>query len=349
MRTLALLIAITIATLATIATAHDGTHPHEHAAAPAPPTPTIESATQVGIAPLAFEPVPGWCALPDERPLGNTHGGIVIDRAGRIYYNTDTKRAIMVHAPDGRFLKTIAPDFPGIHGMVLRAEGDEEFIYAAHLPGRQVLKLRLDGTVVWRLGVPVESGKYDDDPASYRPTAVAVAANGDVYVADGYGRNWIHHYTKERVYVRSFGGPGTTPGQFRTCHGLAIDTRGSTPRLLVCDRENRRLQRFELDGTFVDVAATNLRRPCGVSFDGPRIAVAELEGRVTILGADFEVLTHLGDNPDRGQWANNGVAAAAWKDGVFTAPHACCFDEAGNLYVMDWNATGRISKLNRRR
>ncbi len=126
---------------------------------------------------------------------------------------------------------------------------------------------------------------------------------------------------------------------------MAIDARSGTPHLLVCDRENRRLQRFDLDGNHVDVAATDLRRPCSVSFHGDQVAVAELEGRVTILDANFKVVTHLGDNPQRGQWANNGVPPEQWVEGVFTAPHAVCFDERGNLYVMDWNASGRISKL----
>ena len=92
---------------------------------------------------------------------------------------------------------------------------------------------------------------------------------------------------------------------------------------------------------------TGLRRPCGVSFWQGHLAVAELEGRVTILDESFRIEAHLGDNPNRGHWANNGVKPDDWADGVFTAPHACCFDRAGNLYVMDWNAAGRISRLNR--
>ena len=66
-----------------------------------------------------------------------------------------------------------------------------------------------------------------------------------------------------------------------------------------------------------------------------------------LLDASFEVVARLGDNPRQSEWANNGVAPEAWVDGVFTAPHGCCFDRVGNLYVMDWNATGRISKLER--
>jgi hypothetical protein len=329
-----------------VAAHHDGPHHHHHPSA-APRVPTIEAAAILGQGAHRYLPVAGWCRLPDERPLGNTHGGIVIDQRGRIYFNTDTDRSIMVYGPEGSWQAALAPGLPGIHGMVIRREDGEEFIYAAHLQGKAVVKLRLDGSVVWTMGVPLESGKYDDNPAAYNPTAVAVGPGGEIFVADGYGRHWIHQFTAQRAWVRSFGGPGSEPGRFNTPHGLALDTRGGKPHLLVCDRENRRLQRFDLEGRHVDVPAAGLRRPCSISIRGDVLAVAELEGRVTLLDASFKVLAHLGDNPDASQWANNGVPPASWTEGVFTAPHAVCFDEEGNLYVMDWNAAGRISKLRR--
>ena len=117
--------------------------------------------------------------------------------------------------------------------------------------------------------------------------------------------------------------------------------------LLVCDRENRRIQRFTLDGEFVDIPATGLRRPCAMSIVGDELAIAELEGRVTVLDENFDLVAHVGDNPDKSQWANNGVPPSAWENGVFTAPHGCCLDKDGNLYVSDWNATGRLSKIER--
>lgn len=326
---------------------HHSHDPHERVirAEPAREAPTLEHRLVLGNDLHRYESVPDWCRLPDERPLGNTHGTIVIDNAGHVYFNTDTKRSIMVYQPDGSFMRSFADDMPGVHGMVLRTEDGEQFIYAAHLKGKQIVKMRLDGSVLWTLGVPIESGKYDDNPGAFNPTAVAVAPNGDLFVADGYGRNWVHQYSADRTYIRSIGGPGAEPGKFRTCHGLAIDTRGDEPVLLVCDRENRRLQRFDLDGRFIDVPVTDLRRPCSVSIWKDYLAVAELEGRVTILNAEFEIEAHLGDNPDQNQWANNGVPPEVWRDGIFTAPHGCCFDDAGNLYVMDWNASGRVSKL----
>ncbi len=333
--------------LATVSPAQ--AHPDPAHGVPAVAVPAASIAVHASEQRLIYDPVPGWCRLPSERPLGNTHGGIVIDAQGRVYYNTDTDRSIMVHRPGGEFVKSFAEDYPAIHGMTLREETNahglpEQFIYAAHLGGKQVVKLSLDGEPVWTIGVPVESGHYDGK--DFNPTAVAVAPNGHVYVADGYGQNWIHQFDKQQRYVRSFGGPGEEAGRFRTCHGMILDPRTDEPTLLVCDRENRRIQRFSLDGAFIEVVATGLRRPCALSIWGEYTAVAELEGRVTVLDGAFEPVAHPGDNPDRSQWAQNGVPPEKWSEGVFTAPHAVCFDRHGNLYVMDWNATGRISRLN---
>ena len=292
--------------------------------------------------------VQGFARGEDTGRMGNTHGGVVIDREGLIYSNTDTERSILVHRPDGTLVRAMAAKYPGIHAMDIHEENGVEYLYAAHLAGKQVLKLRLDGSLVWALGIPMESGKYDENPGAYNPTGIAVAPDGRIYVADGYGLQWVHVFGPDLRYQASFGGRGTEPGRFQTCHGLAIDTRGSEPRLLVCDRENRRIQRFDLDGTFIDVPVEGLRRPCAISITGDELAIAELEGRVTVLDEDFELIGHVGDNPDSSQWANNGVPPSAWKDGVFTAPHGCCLDAEGNLYVSDWNANGRLSKIERR-
>jgi sugar lactone lactonase YvrE len=292
-------------------------------------------------------PVAGFARGEDTGRLGNTHGSVAIDSKGLVYSNTDTERSIVVHRPDGSFVRAIAGEYPGIHGMVIRKEGDEEFIYAAHLAGKQALKLKLDGTPVWSIGLPVESGKYEDEPSAYNPTGIAVGPDGRIYVADGYGRQWIHIYAPDKTYLKSFGGPGKEPGRFRTCHGLAIDSRGETPVLLVCDRENRRIQRFSLDGEFIDVPVEGLRRPCAMGISGNEIAIAELEGRVTLLDENFELIGYVGSNSNKNQWARNGVPESDWIDGVFTSAHGCALDAEGNLYVSDWNANGRLSKMER--
>jgi len=327
--------------------AHHPAVTHDPAAGLAPPDALAITATvRTGSGDWSFESVAGWAKLLEDKPLGPTHGGVAIDKAGRVYVASDGKWGILVFAPDGKLESTIAGDYAGCHSLLLAEEKGEEFLYAAHLAGHQAIKLRIDGTLVWSLGVPMESGAYES-PEEFRPTAVVQAPDGSLFVADGYGTSLVHKFDKERKYVKSFAGSGEEDGKVRTCHGLAIDLRGGKPLLLVCDRENRRLVHFDLDGKFVATLATGLRRPCSVAFRGDHLAVAELEGRVTILDGRNSEVAHLGDNPDEKQRANFGVKASDVAEGIFTAPHGLAFDAAGDLYVQDWNQSGRVSHLRR--
>jgi hypothetical protein len=341
------LAAASAATLAPlVARAHDGIHDTD---APPPDARGVTQLVFAGQGDQTYQSVPNWCQIPEGRKnLGATHGGVLVDKAGQIYFSMDGgPDAILVYRADGKMIKGIGgKQLVGIHGMCLNEENGEEFIYAAHLAGKQAVKLKLDGTVVWTIPFPEQSGKYQDRK-QYKPTAIAVAPDGTVFIADGYGQNWIHQYDKDQKYVKSFGGRGKEPGKFQTCHGLALDKRGGKNLLLVCDRENRRLQHFELDGSFVAVITENLRRPCSISFNGDHAAIAELEGRVAIIDAANKVVSTLGDNPDRKQWATNQNPPSVWKDGIFNAPHGISYDHDGNLLVEDWNLSGRIYRFNK--
>ncbi len=291
-----------------------------------------------------FKTVPNFGVVPPDQAPGSTHGGIVVDKSGNVYVSTDTKNGILVFKTDGTFVKSMAPEFAVTHGMTIREEDGEEFIYLAHLGGHEVAKIKLDGTVVWKIGVPNESGLYKS-PDQYKPTAIAIAPDNSIFIADGYGASVVHKFDAARKYVKTFGGADADEGRFKTCHGLAIDTRDGAPTLLVCDRANRRITRWDFDGKFLGVVATGLRLPCAMSIRGDNIAVAELEGRVAILGKDNRIAAVLGDNPDTNIRAKNPIPPEQWIPGVFTAPHGISWDADGNLYVQDWNRTGRITKL----
>lgn len=297
---------------------------------------------QVGNGAWVFETVPGWGKLPDGGKLGPTHGSVVTGADGRIYFSTDAALSVIVYEPDGKLVKTIAPECAGFHAMAVRTENGKDVIYGAQLPKTRVCKIDTDGKIL----LEIPNAATAEVPGGWAGlTAVTVAPDGSIFAATGYGAQMIHKFDATGKLLKSFGGKGAGDGQFNTCHGLAIDTRFGEPRLLVADRGNRRLVHTDLDGGFIGVHARGLRLPCMVDIRGDFCAVAELEARVTILDKDGVPVAFLGDNPDKKQWANFGVAPANIKDGIFTAPHGLCFDKDGNLYVQDWNATGRVTKL----
>jgi hypothetical protein len=294
-----------------------------------------------------YEWVHGWGQLPEGMTFGNTHGCVVIDSKDNVYMNTDTENAVIVFDKDGKFLRAFGKEWSGgLHGMVLRKEGDKEFLYITHTQRHEAAKMTLEGEVLWTLGYPTKPGIYNSDH-DYHPTSIAVAPSGDIFVADGYGKSWVHQYTADREYVRSFGGPGDGPAEMASPHGIWMDTRGAVPVLLVADREHHRIQRFDLEGKLLGLVTEGLRRPSNFGQRGTDLAVADLEGRVTILDKDNEVIVQLGDNPDPKKRAQNGVPPDQWIDGEFIAPHCARWDSQGNLYVLDWVSQGRISKLKR--
>ena len=307
----------------------------------------LRIAAESGDTTFTFEWVRDWPRLPEGVGLGNTHGCMVVTSEGHVVVNTDTERAVMVFDADGNLVRAWGAELAGgLHGMCLRAEDGREVLYLTHTGRSEVLAATLEGEILWRRGYPEEAGVYNE-AAEFRPTGVAVGPDGSIYVADGYGKNWVHQFDAERAYVRSFGGPGSEPGKFRTCHGIWLDTRHEPPVLVVADRENHRLQVFDLEGEHLRVIEPGLRRPCSVYEHDGVLAVADLAGRVTLLDARDELIAHLCDNPDPEKRARNGVPREQWADGEFLAPHSVCWDHRGNLYVMDWNAAGRVTKLAR--
>jgi hypothetical protein len=294
-----------------------------------------------------YQWLPGWAKLPDGMTFGNTHGCIIIDAKGHIYMNTDTEHAVMVFDPNGKFLRSFGKDFAGgLHGMCLVKEKGKELLFLAHTGRHEVVKATLTGEVLMTLPFPQKAGVYTK-PEEYKPTTIAVAPNGNIYVGDGYGLSWVHQYTPAGEYVRSWGGKGSEPGQLKTPHGLWVDTRGKTPVLLVADRGNARMQIYDLDGKLLDSVTGILRKPCHIHQRGTELLIPDLTGRVTILDKDNKLVVHLGEQPNKEIAGKNPTPPELWKDGEFIAPHCARWDNQGNMYVMDWNKFGRFTKLKR--
>jgi DNA-binding beta-propeller fold protein YncE len=288
------------------------------------------------IAPNFFDHDPG------NAPLGPCHGGTVIDQKGNIYITTDTERGIIVFSPKGKFLRAFGPT--RIHGLELRKEKGVEYIYGARPSDHEVLKLKLDGTIVWKIEYPKEAGIYKE-AKEFNPCAVTVGPEGEIFIADGYGKNYVLKFDKNLKFVKAFGGPGEAEGQFKTCHGIALDTRGKKPLLFVCNRNNNRVEYWDLDGNFVRVIQKDLRMPAAVNIRGKYAVIPELQGRVTVLDKDGNIVAQVGDNPIASQRANNPLPPDQWKDGICNSPHGAAIDKDGNLIVTEWSKFGHLHKF----
>jgi DNA-binding beta-propeller fold protein YncE len=294
---------------------------------------------------LKYSVVPNFFdAKPDAQPIGACHGGLVIDKAGNLYVTTDTKRGVLVFSPAGKFVRNFGPSH--IHGLEIREENGVEFIYAARPSQHEVVKMALDGEPVWTIATPADAGLYKDGKG-FNPCAVTVGPDGSIFIADGYGSNHVLKFDKNRKFVKAFGGKGSEEGKFNTCHGIGLDSRGAKPLLLVCNRNNNRVEHWDLDGNFVKVIQKDLRMPAAVQFRGEYAVFPELQGRVTVLNADGSIAAQVGDNPDAKQRANYGLPADQWKDGICNSPHGASMDKDGNLLVAEWSAFGHLHKFAR--
>ncbi len=294
-------------------------------------------------------------SCPPDIKYGNTHG-VVEDSQANIYVHhtvnaaSESSDSMVVFDHQGKFVKSWGKEFKGgAHGLHIRKEGSTEFLYLCDTKRGVVVKATLNGEEVWSVGYPEQSDAYKPGPdgklPKYSPTNLAIAPNGDIYVGDGYGSSYINQYNSGGEYIRTFGGKGTEPGKVDCPHGIALDTRGGSPVLMVADRGNKRIQRFTLDGRHIDfVGGTNL--PCHFNyFRNGDVVVPDLGARVTLMDKNNQVIEHLGDD-SASKWNDTRkLTRDHFTPGKFVCPHGACFDHEGNIFVVEWVEVGRVTKL----
>jgi len=143
-------------------------------------------------------------------------------------------------------------DLPGAHGLTILDEGGEEFLYITDIVRAKVVKRTLDGKAIMQLNHPFKDGTYNEKYA-YSPTETAIGPNGNIYIADGYGSQYMLQYNSKGKFIRKFGGDSfLTPEKFKQAHGFAIDYRGPlNPTSLCKARIKNAFKRFTLDGEYL--------------------------------------------------------------------------------------------------
>ena len=306
-----------------------------------------------------YEAIHDWGELPRTIKYGNTHG-VCEDSHGNIYIHhtvhagSESLDTMVVFDSTGKFVRSWGRQFKGgAHGLSIRREGNEDFLYLCDFQHGVVTKRTLKGEEVFTLGYPAESDAYKPkdkfSAPAYRPTNVAIAPNGDIFVGDGYGSSFINQYTQNAEFIRTFGGLGKGDEQVDCPHGLWIDTRGPMPLLVVTDRGNSRLQRFTLEGKHVDSVVGTSKMPCYLHEHNGNVVIADLLSKVIILDRQNAVVASLGEQEYSNQdWSTvRNQAPGTFVPGRFVCPHGACFDHAGNIFVVEWVESGRVTKLRR--
>ncbi|MEM7231660.1 MAG: 6-bladed beta-propeller [Planctomycetota bacterium] len=301
---------------------------------------------RMGCGIMTFDTVPGWGLGADGKSvLGSTHGGVVVDKSGDVYTSAD--KGVVVFTPEGKVRREfVGEDYKMMHDLEIRDEGGTEYIYGARNNHREGIKFEAKtGKIVLRLKYPEESGL---NLKAFKPTAITVAPNGDIFLSDGYASNVIFRFDKTGKYLSHFGKRGNGLKQFNTAHGMTLDTRYNPPRLLICDRNHQpkgRLVHYSLDGKFLGEVITGLGMPTSVAVQGDYVSVPDLHGRLVILDKTNTIMAVVGHNANRHKGRSHGVKQKDWEEGVFCGTHGSYWDAEGNLYVQDWNVDGRIMKL----
>lgn len=289
-----------------------------------------------------------WGKLnPEKYPVKDCHE-MVQDKKGRIILLTnETKNNILVYSKKGKLLESWGHEFPGAHGLTLQKANGEEFLFITDTNRHQVFKTTMDGKILMTIDYPAETGVYSKKEA-FVPTETTVLDNGDFYIADGYGSQYIMHYDSNGKLKHFFGGKGEGPQHLDNAHGITVDKRNGTPVLLITDRTRNCFKRYSFDGTYLDTIALPGACVCRPVISGDHLYAAVLRspdltatgtGFVTILDKDNKVVSNIGGTAP--VYKDGQLQPMAQAEKIFVHPHDVCVDDDHNLYVAQW-ASGKV-------
>jgi len=295
----------------------------------------VNDANAVNAAPNPYQTIDNWAQLPPGRVWGMAIG-LDIDRDGRSVWVFDRCGAktctgsnvapIQKFDASGKLLTSFGAGMFNVpHGLFVdrdnniwvtdgKSEGGT---------GHTAIKFSQDGKVLMTLGTPGVAGT--DDTHFNAPSDVVVAPNGDIFVADGHGGDTnarIVKFSRDGRFIKAWGQKGSAPGEFRTPHGLAMDSAG---HLYVADRENDRVQIFDQDGKFI-AEWKQFGRPSGVFIDkNDMIYVADSQSGEK-FNKSFKQGIRIGSVKD------GKVIAFIDKAGTHEMPEGVAADAEGNVY-----------------
>ena len=292
----------------------------------------------VGSGAYTFEVQEDWAKLPAgwEMPAA----AVTVDARDRVYcFNRSPEHPVVVFDREGNYLSSWGAGlFAFPHTIRVDAGGNLWLVDRDH---GQMFHFTPDGTLLRTIGTRGHRSDTGIDPGeprstAYRkiaraagpfnlPTDIAVAPSGEMFVTDGYGNARVHKFAADGAHLFSWGEPGSGPGQFTLPHAVWIDRHGC---VMVCDRENDRVQVFDQQGNFLRAWPTRLIGPAVFYVDPDDVVYIPEHngGLVSVLTLEGERL-------------------AQWGDPSFRSCHGIWGDSRGDLYVVRPGAWGRDRRV----
>ena len=286
----------------------------------------------------------GWGQLTPKHPVKDCHE-MVQDSKGRILLLTNhIKNNILIYNKDGKLVDSWGDTYPGAHGLTLKNEGGTDYLYITDTELQQVIKTTLKGRVILRIHNPHRKDEQGNN-RPFLPTETAIAENGDIYIADGYGSQFVYVYDQHGKFKFEFGGHGDRDDQFYNAHGIAIDKRGGDPKILVTAREKNQLKYFGMDGKYLSTIKLPGAYICRPIIHGDNVFLATIwsgpdkannSGFISILDKDNQMISAPGGVSPK--YSEGQLSPMHQVLTLFKHPHDVCVDRDENLYIPQWNA-----------
>ena len=278
---------------------------------------------------------PAWPKKPADVTWGDV-SGVAVDAKDNVWMFTRHAPNLQVYSPDGELIKT----WPGLehkfaHHIKFDGAGN---VWLADVGLHTVRKFSPEGKLLLTLGTPGVDGV--DETHFNKPTDMAIAPSGDIFVSDGYGNNRVVHFDKDGKFVKAWGKRGAGPGEFNLPHAICMDSKGL---LYVADRSNARIQVFDQSGAFVD-QWRNLLVPWGLSITskdeiwacGPSPTLERNAQGMTGIPPHDQVFMRLSTAGKLLElWCPKLGLEGQEKPGETDWVHALAADSKGNLYAGD--------------
>jgi hypothetical protein len=308
---------------------------------------------QLAVRPLTIEesnvapqggylPVPHWPRLPHGLSFGGDATSVAVDSQDLVHVFNRGPDPLMIFSPEGELIRAMGRGaFERPHSIRI---DEEDCLHLVDDQAHRVEKRSHDGELIFTLAGERPAPAHGGRPFN-RPTDVAIRpGTGELYVSDGYMNSSIHRFTPDGKHLMSWGSSGSHPGEFSLPHNLAFM---GDDKLVVCDRENHRLQIFSPEGDWLD--AWHAHHPGCVKWDDrtqllyvgempPRSSTGQMEvpnlgARVKIFQTDGSIVAELG----------GPVKGTGDELDRFVTLHGITVDSHGAIYIAEV-ATTNLSR-----